>query len=149
MDTVGPRQERTLEQVNNGPFSGRDPDPFRPCDHRSHRRCQQRRRQLPELVDRFSGRAALHHHDHRLRRHARGCDLLERHDGGGAKGYFPPAVLHHAGTHGGVSGGDADSLNNHFRTHKYFQQNEILNREVLPLRDLYKKKVREYFKKTD
>ncbi len=32
---------------------------------------------------------------------------------------------------------------------KYFQQNEILNREVLPLRDLYKKKVRDYFKKTD
>jgi len=31
---------------------------------------------------------------------------------------------------------------------KYYQQNEILNREVLPLRDLYKKKVREYFKKT-
>lgn len=32
---------------------------------------------------------------------------------------------------------------------KYYQQNEILNREVLPLRDLYKKKVREYFKKTE
>ncbi len=29
---------------------------------------------------------------------------------------------------------------------KYFQQNEILNREVLPLRSLYKKKVKEYFK---
>ncbi len=32
---------------------------------------------------------------------------------------------------------------------KYFQQNEILNREVLPLRDQYKKKVREYFKKVE
>ena len=29
---------------------------------------------------------------------------------------------------------------------KYDQQNEILNREVLPLRSLYKKKVQEYFK---
>ncbi len=30
---------------------------------------------------------------------------------------------------------------------KYYQQNEILNREALPLRSLYKKKVKEYFKK--
>lgn len=29
---------------------------------------------------------------------------------------------------------------------KYLRQNEILNREVLPLRDSYKKKVRDYFK---
>ena len=32
---------------------------------------------------------------------------------------------------------------------KYYQQNEILNREVLPLRTLYKKKVQEYFRKDE
>jgi len=30
---------------------------------------------------------------------------------------------------------------------KYYNQNEILNREVLPLKSLYKKKVQEYFRK--
>ncbi len=32
---------------------------------------------------------------------------------------------------------------------KYYQQNEILNRDALPLRDIYKKKVREYFKNVE
>jgi hypothetical protein len=30
---------------------------------------------------------------------------------------------------------------------KYYQQNEILNREALPLKSLYKKKVQTYFRK--